>query len=93
MTKNYGSKKYFVNLEMLLQLDNTNPESINKLLSFAKENYLQLSLVDDADGNYFLPGKPLTEPQLEQLIDSSRKSGVLSLKDAHQIIRNNYHAG
>ena len=77
---------------MLLQLDNTNPENINKLLLFAKENYLQLSLVDDADGNYFLPGKPLTELQLEQLINSSRKSGVLSLKEAHQIIRNNYHA-
>ncbi|MEP6700792.1 MAG: hypothetical protein ABJA85_05735 [Bacteroidota bacterium] len=77
---------------MLLLLDNTNPESVNKLLSFARENYLQLSLVDDANGNYFLPGKPLTEPQLEQLIDSSRKSGMLSLKDAHQIIRNNYHA-
>lgn len=78
---------------MLLQLDNTSPESISKLLSFAKDNYLQLSLVDDADENYFLPGKPLTEQQLEKLIDSSRKSGVLSLKDAHQIIRNNYHAG
>ena len=45
---------------MLLQLENTNPENINKLLSFARENHLELSVIDDIENNHFLPGKPLT---------------------------------
>ena len=31
---------------MLLQLDNTNKEDINKLLAFARQNNLELSLAD-----------------------------------------------
>ena len=37
---------------MLLQLENTDQANINKLLLFAKENHLQLSLVDDNEENY-----------------------------------------
>jgi hypothetical protein len=78
---------------MLLQLENTNPENVNKLLAFARQNDLDLSIVDDVTSNYSLPGKPLTPQQLTQLIVNSRKSGMISLTDAHQIVRNNYNAG
>lgn len=77
---------------MLLQLENTNQENLNKLLAFARQNHLDLKLVDDTTAGYFLPGKPLTPQQLTQLIESSRRSGVISLQDAHNIIRNNYNA-
>jgi hypothetical protein len=77
---------------MLLQLENTNPADIEKLLSFAKENALQLTLLDEQGDSYFLPGKPLSSEQLEQLILKSRNSGTVSLQNAHHIIRNNYHA-
>ena len=75
---------------MLLQLDNTREEDVNKLLAFAQQNHLKLSLVDD-NVEYHLPGKPLTDPQISQLIDSSRKSGTISMEDAHQTIRSNYN--
>jgi molybdenum cofactor biosynthesis enzyme MoaA len=77
---------------MLLQLENTNQENINKLLAFAKQNHLQLSLIDDNDTNYALPGNPLSPQQLKELIDKSRKSGIISMQNAHQAIRNNFHA-
>ena len=75
---------------MLLQLENTNPENINKLLSFARENHLELSVVDDINGSHFLPGKPLTPNQLTQIIENSRKSGMISMENAHKEIRNNF---
>ena len=78
---------------MLLQLENTNQENINKLLAFARQNHLDLSIVDDVVYDYSLPGKPLTPQKLTELIESSRKSGMISLTDAHQIVRNNYNAG
>ncbi len=78
---------------MLLQLENTNQENVNKLLAFARQNHLDLSIVDDVISDYSLPGKPLTPQQLTQLIESSRKSGMISVTDAHQIARNNYNAG
>ncbi len=77
---------------MLLQLENTNPENLNKLLAFARQHHLELTLVDDTNAGYYLPGKPLTPQQLTQLIESSRKSGMISLQNAHNIIRNNYNA-
>ena len=49
---------------MLLQIENSTPEAINKLLSFAKENKIQLSLLDDETDNYALPGKLLSNQQL-----------------------------
>ncbi|MBK7885687.1 MAG: hypothetical protein IPJ81_19290 [Chitinophagaceae bacterium] len=76
---------------MLLQLENTNQENINRLLAFAKQHHLDLSLIDD-ENNYLLPGKPLTPKQLTQIIESSRKSGMISMDNAHQIIRNKYNA-
>jgi hypothetical protein len=78
---------------MLLQLENTDPENINKLLSFARENHLELSVIDDDKDNYFLPGKALTHDQLTQLIESARKSGVISLEKAHRAITDSLNAG
>lgn len=77
---------------MLLQLEDTHQDNVNKLLAFARENQLKLSLVDENESNYILPGKPLTDEQLTQLIESSRKSGIISMKHAHEIISNSYHA-
>lgn len=76
---------------MLLQLENVNEDDVNKLLSFAKQNNLKLSLVDDND-NYHLPGNPLTDQEITQLIENSRQSGMTSMQDAHRIIRRNYNA-
>jgi hypothetical protein len=78
---------------MLLQLENTNKENINKLLDFAKQNHLQLSLIDDNENNYFLPGKPLSPAELSHLIENSRKSGNISMEDAHSAIRKSFDAG
>ena len=77
---------------MLFQLNDTSKANIDKLLAFAKQNQLPLSLVDDDSGNIFMPGKPLTADQLTQMIEKSRNSGTITMKDAHQIIRDNYHA-
>lgn len=79
-------------LPMLLQLENTNPDAISKLLAFAKENKMQLSLVDDETDNYVLPGKPLSQAALQQLINESRMSGTIAMEDAHRNIRKEYHA-
>lgn len=78
---------------MLFQLNDTSKANVDKLLAFAKQNQLDLSLIDDADNDLFLPGTPLTPDQLTQMIEKSRKSGIVSMTDAHQIIRDTYHAG
>ena len=77
---------------MLLQLEDTHKDAINKLLAYAKENDLKLSLVDEDENNYALPGKELTNQQLLQLIEKSRKSGIISMKNAHEIINKSYNA-
>jgi hypothetical protein len=75
---------------MLLQLENTNRENVMKLIDFANKLNLSLSLIDDAiNNNVSLPGKPLTDLQLKSMIESSRQSGTISMKDAHQLIRKN----
>jgi hypothetical protein len=78
---------------MLLQLENTDKDNIDKPLAFAKQNHLQLSLIDDVENNFLMPGKPLTPEELTQLIEKSRASGVVSMENAHQIIRDKYNAG
>ena len=76
---------------MLLQLENSQQDDINKLLAFARQNHLQLSVVDDSD-EYYLPGKPLNENEIVEIIDSSRKSGTISMQEAHTLIRKKYNA-
>ncbi len=78
---------------MLLQLENTNKENIDKLLDFAKQNRLKLSIIDDNENNYFLPGKPLSPVELSLLIEKSRNSGNISMEDAHSAIRKSFNAG
>ncbi len=92
MKKCISEQLQLVSLGMLLQLENTNQENINKLLAFAEQNHLKLSLIDNNDTNNALPGQPLSPQQLKELIDKGRKSGVISMQNAHQIIRNSFHA-
>ena len=75
---------------MLLQLENTNQDNIKKLIAFVRQNHLKLSLIDEGQHNYLLPGKPLTQKQLTALIESSRKSSIISMQDAHQIISSKF---
>lgn len=78
---------------MLLQLKSTSQDDINKLFAFVRENDLKLSLIDDeSEANFLLPGKPLSPAQLTELIENSRKSGIICMKDAHNIISNSYNA-
>lgn len=77
---------------MLLQLENTDKADIDKLLAFAKKNHLQLSIIDDVDNNLHLPGKPLSPEELTKLILKSRASGMISMENAHQIIRKKFNA-
>lgn len=86
-------KNNFVYLYMLLQLENTDKDNIDKLLAFAKQNHLQLSLIDDVENNILLPGKPLSMEELKKLIEKSRASGMITMENAHQIIRDKYNAG
>ena len=72
---------------MLLQLENPDKESVVKLLDFARQNDLNLSLVDDNENNTFLPGKPLSNEELEKLIIHGRESGNINMENAHFIIR------
>lgn len=80
-------------LHMLLQLENSNQEGIEKLLEFARKNHLELSLIDSSKNPHFLPGKPLSKSQLTKLIEASRSSGIVAMEHAHKAIRNSYNAG
>lgn len=75
---------------MLFQLNDTSKVNVDKLLAFAKQNKLALSLVDNPEDNLFLPGKPLSPELLTQMIEKSRKSGMISMQQAHRIIRENF---
>lgn len=73
---------------MLLELENPNKENLAKLLDFARQHHLNLTIVDDKEGDLFLPGKPLNDDQLKKLILESRESGIINMNNAHSAIRN-----
>ncbi|MEO6838857.1 MAG: hypothetical protein ABI261_01160 [Ginsengibacter sp.] len=75
---------------MLLQLENTDKKDLNTLLNFAKQNQLKLSVIDSEKNDYFLPGKPLSDAELTQLIEDGRKSGEIEMSKAHKLIRNHF---
>lgn len=77
---------------MLLQLENTSLENINRLLDFAKDHDLKLELIDDQDENYYLPGKPLSNEELSGLIQKNRNSGTVPMQEAHDILRKAFNA-
>ena len=74
---------------MLLELQDTDISKIESLLEWANEQGLHLSLLDTSDSKNYLPGKSLTDLQLKDLIENSRNSGLISLDDAHHLIRKN----
>jgi hypothetical protein len=74
---------------MLLRLENAHQDDVQKLLEFARENELQLSLVDDTS-QVELPGRPLTSQQLQELIEKSRSSGTITMESAHELIRKSF---
>lgn len=45
---------------MLLQLENTDQQNVDKLIAFAVQNQMKLSKLDDNENDYFLPGQPLS---------------------------------
>ncbi len=78
---------------MLFHLENASQDNIKKLIEFAAQNNLKLSLVDEVENNYVFPGKPLTPGQLTELVENSRRSEMIAMDDAHRIIRNALDAG
>ena len=76
-----------------MQLENTNWENIDKLIAFALQNNMKLSLVDNEVNDYSLPGKKLSPDELTQLIESGRAGGKVSMQHAHNIIRTQFNAG
>lgn len=77
---------------MLLQLDGNKKNEIDMLLEYAKQQHINLSVIDGGNSEFYLPGKALTDEELASLITKSRNSGAISLTEAHQIIRSNYNA-
>ena len=71
---------------MFLQLENTNKENIDKLIAFAKENEMDIALLDENSNDTHLPGKALTRKVLIALIEKSRKSGTITMEDGHTYI-------
>ena len=77
---------------MLVNIENTNEVSIKKLLEFARQNQMNVSIIDDQQNNHWLPGRPFTETELIELIEKSHNSGIVSMKDAHSIIMEDKNA-
>lgn len=77
---------------MLLQLENTSRENINRLIDFANGHNLKLELVDFPNTNYHLPGKPLNNEELLELMIKSRNSGSVNMVHAHEILRESLNA-
>ncbi len=77
---------------MLLQLEDTSYANVKKLLEYARELNLNLRLVDQDSGNSALPGTPLSAATLKAIIENSRKTGTITMADAHNTIRKNFHA-
>ena len=72
---------------MLLQLKETKKADVQKLIAFAKQNSLHLTVIDSDKTKTYLPGEPLDEKEIKELITKSRKSGKVSLDKAHKQIR------
>jgi len=72
---------------MLLQLKESKKADVQKLIAFAKQNSLHLTVVDADKTKTYLPGKPLDDKEIKELITKSRKSGKVSLEKAHKQIR------
>ena len=75
---------------MLLLLENTSSSNLNKLMEYARQLNLRLSLIDES--NTSLPGKPLSDDALRSMIEQGRKTGTIAMESAHTIIRKNFNA-
>jgi hypothetical protein len=82
----------FINfIGMLLQLEDANDGSLKKLLDYASKLKLRLRVIAADKNSLFLPGKALSDNELKAIIESSRKSGVISMKTAHKAIRDSFN--
>ena len=77
---------------MLLQLHQDNYDNINKLLAYANENNMELSIIDDIEDEYALPGKPITQQALNSIITKGRIGETSNMEAVHNEIRNKFHA-
>jgi hypothetical protein len=76
---------------MLLQLEETSQDKLKKLLEYASQLNLRLSLIDDNEVSPALPGKPLSASALQSMIEAGRKTGTISMDMAHALIRKNFN--
>ncbi len=77
---------------MLLQLQQANNDNLEKLMAYAKQNNMELSVIDNIEDNYFLPGKPLTKQTIKRIISKGRTNGTILMDNVHNAIRKNNHA-
>ena len=74
---------------MLLELQDSDMSRIEILLQWANNNGIHLSLLDENMDLSYIPGKPYSEEEIQNIISKSRNSGTIELKDAHNLIYKN----
>ena len=61
-------------------------------MAYAKQNNMVLSVNDNIEDNYSLPGKPLSKQTIKHIITKGRTNGTILMDNVHNAIRKNYHA-
>ena len=77
---------------MLLQLQQANNDNLEKLMDYAKQNNIELSVIDNIEENYSMPGKPLSKQTIKLIISKGRTNGTILMENVHNAIRKNNHA-
>lgn len=72
---------------MFLYVESASKDKLDALLEYAQQLNLHIRVIAQDDEYVGLPGKTLSTDELKGLIESSRNSGVISMKTAHGLIR------
>ena len=76
---------------MLLELEFKDEASLKKLMEYALQLNIKMSLIDDFDelgDNPALPGKPYTQKEIQNIVEDSLDSGnPIDMKTAFESIR------